>query len=385
MRFAVKIDIPMLLRGLKPRLSGPLFAEAKASAYLQTKPLCADGSASAALPTTRRRLTPVCCGVFLALALAVSASAQECVTQSKMASADRDAIAAGSRAILATALSGDVAEMKAKSAPDLAKDFAGVANALQQMRDAATGTATLHELYLLTAEKPVAGAQEATYLCGVYTPEDQVTFNLPGLKPGRYAVVFAHVTGTPDPRQVTLVLQDLSGWKLAGLLQKPLNQGGHDGLWYWQRAREMVRKQQDWGAYFCLQVARQLLSPADFVSSTNLDKLMAEANSARPAEWPLPDKPLFLKVEGVSVPVVSIAPALSIHNTPDLAAQVAYTPAAVAAASPQSQAANLIALQNAIGAELERKAPDFPGLVTQLLVSSTSANSPTTVVPVKRP
>jgi hypothetical protein len=307
-----------------------------------------------------------------------------------MAAADRDALASVSRSIVATALSGDVARLKAESAPDLEKDFGGVASALDQMHGSAFGAVTLRELYLLTAQAPAAGAQESTYLCGVYTPDMQVTFNLPGLKPGRYAIVFAHVTGTPDARQVTLVLEDLGGWKLAGLVQKPLQQGGHDGLWYWQHGRELVRKKQPWGAYFCLQLARQLLAPTGFVSTTNLDKLVAEAQAARPPDWPSADKPLLVKVEGATVPIVAIAPSLSIHNSPDLAASVAYTPVARAAGTSNaaSDASNLIAMQNAIGEELERKAPDLGAVVTQLLVSSTGANGangPTTVVTVRRP
>jgi len=298
-----------------------------------------------------------------------------------MTAADRDGLAAVSRSVVATALSGNGATLKGMSAPDLEKDFGGVANAVDQMHGASTGAVTLREMYLLTA----AAGQESTYLCGVYTPEMQVTFNLPGLQAGRYAVVFAHVTGTPDGRQVTLVLQDLGGWKLAGLVQKPLTQGGHDGLWYWQHGRELAGKKQPWAGYFCLELARQLLTPARFVSTTNLDKLVAEAQAARPAEWPSADKPLLVTVEGASVPIVGIAPALSIHNSPDLAASVAYTPAASNSAADGS---NLLAMQNAIGAELERKAPDLAGVVTQLLVSASGlngANGPTTVVTVRRP
>lgn len=298
-----------------------------------------------------------------------------------MSAADRDALAAVSRSLMTTALSGNVAALKGMSAPDLEKDFGGVANAVDQMHGASTGVVTVREMYLLTA----AGAQESTYLCGVYTPEMQVTFNLPGLKAGRYAVIFAHVTGTPDARQVTLVLQDLSGWKLAGLVQKPLLQGGHDGLWYWQHARELVGKKQPWAGYFCLELARQLLIPAEFVATTNLDKLTSEVQSARPADWPSADKPFLVQVEGAGVPILAIAPALSMHNSPDLAASVSYTPAA---SNPAVDRSTLLAMQNAIGAELERKAPDLAGVVTQLLVSASGpngANGPTTVVTVRRP
>jgi hypothetical protein len=58
---------------------------------------------------------------------------------------------------------------------------------------------------------------------------------------------------------------------------------GHDGLWYWIQARQMVAQKQTWNAWLYYQAAQRLLQPADFVLSTHLDKLRTEAGTAAPA------------------------------------------------------------------------------------------------------
>ena len=69
---------------------------------------------------------------------------------------------------------------------------------------------------------------------------------------------------------------------MAGLYPKPLDAAGHDGLWYWTQARQLIASKQPWSAWLYLQEAQQLLQPAGFVSSTHLDKLGAELSTAAP-------------------------------------------------------------------------------------------------------
>ena len=64
-------------------------------------------------------------------------------------------------------------------------------------------------------------------------------------------------------------------WKLAGLTVRPGMFDGHDGVWYWTRARELAKN--DPGARgISYDAARYLLLPVDFLSSPNLDKLSKE-------------------------------------------------------------------------------------------------------------
>jgi len=51
---------------------------------------------------------------------------------------------------------------------------------------------------------------------------------------------------------------------------------GHDGVWYWARARELAKADMPWSAWYCYEAARALLVPVDFLSSPNLEKLAGE-------------------------------------------------------------------------------------------------------------
>jgi len=112
-----------------------------------------------------------------------------------------------------------------------------------------------------------------------------VTLNMRALPPGRYAVVLADAAGAPFAAQLGLILVwdgPASGWKLGGLTVRPGALEGHDGVWWWTHAREVVKAEpansqsQSWSAWYSYEVARSLLLPVDFLSSPNLDKLGSE-------------------------------------------------------------------------------------------------------------
>ena len=73
---------------------------------------------------------------------------------------------------------------------------------------------------------------------------------------------------------------------MAGFFVKPLLVAGHDSLWYWTRARAFDQKNQKWNAYFYYTTAAYLASPADFLTSTNLEKLNQETANSRPDGLP---------------------------------------------------------------------------------------------------
>ena len=73
---------------------------------------------------------------------------------------------------------------------------------------------------------------------------------------------------------------------MAGFFVKPLLVAGHDSLWYWTRARAFDQKNQKWNAYFYYTTAAYLATPADFLTSTNLEKLNQETANSRPDGLP---------------------------------------------------------------------------------------------------
>ena len=87
---------------------------------------------------------------------------------------------------------------------------------------------------------------------------------------------------------------------MAGLYPRPLTAAGHDGLWYWTQARQMVARKEPWNAWLYLQEAEALSQPAGFVQSGHLEKLHTEATSAAPpplSEGISPDVPLVVKAK----------------------------------------------------------------------------------------
>lgn len=259
-----------------------------------------------------------------------------------MPPADRDAIAVLARTLATGALAGNATAVKDASTPELQKDFSGVAAAVEGLRQDAGGAVTVSEIYLLDNTQARPGEESNQIFCS-FNSTQHVTFSLPGLRAQRYAVVFARVTGVADPRNVSLIFENGNGWKLAGLVQKPLEQAGHDGLWYWQHARELLKQQQPWNAELSFLMAQQLLAPAAFVSSSNLEKLIAEARTAEPREWPSPDKPLFVTVEGRQLGIQEIAPFVAAHNFPDLLLAFSYAQLAGPEGCPSNETAKALA------------------------------------------
>ena len=103
----------------------------------------------------------------------------------------------------------------------------------------------------------------------------------------------------PTPWRLSFLMRQEQGkWLLAGFYPKPMTAAGHDGLWYWTQARQMVKDKQAWNAWLYYQAAMKLLQPADFVLSTHLDKLRTEAVKAAPpalSEGVSVDAPLVVK------------------------------------------------------------------------------------------
>jgi len=240
-----------------------------------------------------RILPPRLARYLLAAALLAPAllHAETCVTQSQMKSSDRDDIAAAARALAAIVQSGDAPALRQQTLPEYAKDFAAmsslVGNTAPKIKAA---TLQVDQVYLLDASnlKTLADGtnQDAQFFCTLNKSPAEAEFLIPALPPGRYAFAMVTAASVKTPWHLSFLLKQTGGeagkWSMAGFYPKPLTAAGHDGIWYWTAARDMVKAKQLWTAYLYYQQAESLLQPAAFVTSTHFEKLRKEAAAAAP-------------------------------------------------------------------------------------------------------
>ena len=225
--------------------------------------------------------------------LASVARAETCTTQSGLSDAERDSLANAARGLAAKVQNNDAAGLRALSVDEVSKDF----GALQYLAAVtspklAGGTATLDQIYLLdaaTLQRNADGsAPDAQFFCSLNRSTMEADFLIPALPPGKYGFAIVNVMGAAQPaagasvaaspesgsaptapwRLSFLLRQEQGKWLLAGFYPKPLTAAGHDGLWYWTQARQLVKDKQPWNAWLYYQEAQSLLLPANFVGSS---------------------------------------------------------------------------------------------------------------------
>jgi len=228
-----------------------------------------------------------------------------------MTPAARAAVADAARGFALKIQSNDAAGLRSTATPELGKDPAAL-----QYQVAVTapklagGTASVEQVYLLDASElkrnADGSAPDAQFFCSLNQSTAEVDFTISALVPGRYAfalVTIATKTGAANtgPWRLSLLMRQESAsanWLLAGFYPGAMTAAGHDGLWYWTQARQMVKDRQTWNAWLYYQTAERLLEPAVFVMSTHLDKLHTEAAAAAPAalqDGVSVDEPLVVK------------------------------------------------------------------------------------------
>ena len=228
---------------------------------------------------------------------ASGAFAATCSTQSQMSPTQRSGLTGEARTIAAVVQSGDTQALRAKILPAIASDFDGIAQSVTSLKpQVQTATMTVDSLYLLDASKDAPGAERTQFFCG--SPIVVLTFN--GLPPGTYALAILHATGVQQPQQIALILASVPGnqWQLAGFYAKPMIHADHDGLWYWVTARQYAQSKENWTAWLYYHIAQGLLSPVDFLSSPNLQKLQQEAEQIRPKDFPAEKTQVSLNAQG---------------------------------------------------------------------------------------
>jgi hypothetical protein len=232
--------------------------------------------------------------IWLAVGLLVSgmsgaevSGAEVCTTQSQMQAADRDALAAAAAGFAAKVQAGDVAGLRGATVAELSKDFSGIESVVgstaPKLKDAVL---TVEQVYLLDGSElkrgADGGAPDAQFFCSLNKSTSAVDFLVPQLPPGRYGFAIVDSKNAAPWRLSFLLRQDQGRWMMAGFYPRATLAAGHDGLWYWNEARQMVKRKEQWNAWLYYQEAEALLRPANFVQSTHLEKLRTEASAAAP-------------------------------------------------------------------------------------------------------
>ena len=227
-----------------------------------------------------------CWRIFAAavlLVLPVAGRAASCTTQAALLPQDREGlVAAGGRLSEALAQQ-DYATMLDALLPAEKTEWAGIRDAVEQAEPLVKGgQVQLRNVYLLDATN-LAAAADTQFFCSNKDGSLTVTITMRGLPPGRFALVLADAAGAPLGGQWGLFLAwdgggsgVAPGWKLAGLNVRQGTFDGHDGVWWWARARDLAKSDRPWSAWYSYEAARYLQVPVDFISSTNLEKLAAE-------------------------------------------------------------------------------------------------------------
>lgn len=227
-----------------------------------------------------------CAAIVLALAAWPAESlATSCTTQGELQPADRNALTSIGGRLAIAAAGQDFGTLQAALLPAESAEWSGIHDSVELGGPLLKGgQVQLRNIYLLDAST-LAAPGDTQFFCSNANGSMTVTMNMRALPPGRYAVVLADAAGAQLAGQLGIVLAwDPTGappaWKLAGLSVRQGSFDGHDGVWYWTRARELMKADQpvtnNWPAWFSYEAARYLLLPFDFVSSPNLEKLGQE-------------------------------------------------------------------------------------------------------------
>ncbi len=212
------------------------------------------------------------------------AAAQSCTTQSRMTEQQRSEVGSAAYSLASAVLAGDATRMRASTVAHYAGDFNQTAYIVQTTASRIAGDSlAVTQAYLLDASaRPAGDASEADFACALAGTVSETDFGIPGLPSGRFAFVTVEARGASPWLLAFLLQQEAGTWKMAGFYPHERAAAGHDGLWYWTTARADAKGNKPWLAWVLYGEADQLLRPAGFVSSGNLEKLRSEQRAAAP-------------------------------------------------------------------------------------------------------
>ena len=246
------------------------------------------------------------------LSAAVCAGGQTCLSADDMDASSRAALESVARQYFDLVAKGDVATLRQDSIPSVAADFGGIEAAIKDHQESFAGaTVTARPVFLLQAEGKEA-LERAEFLCGVFGKSGQTAnsavFVIPNLPPGTYGAVILDVAAKV-PSTLSFVLQKVGdAWRLAGFYARPSQVAGHDGKWFWDRAREFKAKGQNRNAWFYYLEARDLLAPVPVMSTMATDKIYDESQPLQPADLPSSGSTVDLAAGGKTYKLTSAFP-----------------------------------------------------------------------------
>jgi hypothetical protein len=256
-------------------------------------------------------------GMSLAVAMLIFcaglAHAQTCFTASDMDEPTRTALVNTAKRYFDMAAHGDSATLRQNSIPNVAADFSGIETVVKDNQANLAGAqATPRSPFLLKAEG-TAPLPHAEFLCGVFgkvgQTSDSAVFEIPNLQPGSYGVVTLDVPTAKQKYAVSFVLQqEAKDWKVGGFYVKELQITGHDGNWFADRARAFKAKGQNHNAWLYYLQARDLLVPVPFMYTQTTDKLADEAETVKPADFPVDGKTVDLAAGGKTYRLTALFP-----------------------------------------------------------------------------
>jgi hypothetical protein len=221
------------------------------------------------------------------LSAPLSGLAATCTSQAELSAQDRDQLAATALRLAGAVAQQDAATLQSLLLSSEASSWPAIHSAADQAAPLmAGGRMQIRNLYLLDASMLAAPAN-TEFFCADKTGALNVTISMPSLPPGRYAVALVDAGGAKLAGQLGLILGLDTGaggpaWKLGGLSAHQGVFDGHDGVWYWTRARALAHA-DPWSAWYSYEAAHYLLIPIDFLSSPNLEKLRQEQAQITPS------------------------------------------------------------------------------------------------------
>lgn len=224
--------------------------------------------------------------VVVALVTTLACGAQNCTTQAKLTSGVRETLAQTALTVANAIKDGNADQVKSLAASDIAANFGPTGYIVRTTSEALAGdTLRVTQLYQLDVNsRQPNDTTEADFSCPLTGSASETDFGISGLSRGLYAFAVVEASG-PNPYLLAFLFkQEGNDWKLAGLYPHASTVAGHNGLWYWNAARAAMKANQPWLAWLEYGEADNLLRPANFVTSTHLDKLRSERGASAPPE-----------------------------------------------------------------------------------------------------
>lgn len=244
------------------------------------------------------------------LAAPAMASAVTCTTQAELQPQDRTALAASGQRLIAATLAQDYPTLQGQLFSGVASQWDGIHNEVDQGAPLVKGgQPQLLSIYLLDGSSQTV-TTDVQFFCSNQSGSLTVTINMHALPPGKYALLLGSAAGAQMAGQVGVILvwdptASTPGWKLGGVSIRQGSIDGHDGVWYWTRARAQAATNAAWSAWYAYDMARYLLVPVDFLTSPNMEKLNHEQAQIKdgPHDFPISisDGPRTWKIDSIRV------------------------------------------------------------------------------------